>query len=124
MRTTIEIICAVQDSKPVTLEECKLALMVLSNINHFVERSLRELAESVLKEHSSGTNFRATTAQKLLEDMFAARKKPPADWLGPRNTPGTPEHAKEQQWAKNLFKKATGLDIDDPHSFEEQEKSK
>lgn len=99
-----------------------MALMALSGINHFVEHSLRALVESVLNEHASGSKFRAQSAQQLLTDMFAARKRDPLLWLGPRNTPGTPEHAQEQKWAKGLFKKATGLDIDDPRSFKEQGK--
>ena len=121
MRQTIEIICDVQDCKPVTLEECKMALMAMSGIEHFMMHELRDLADAVLADKPAGAlKFRATQAKKLITSMFDAKKRDPLVWLGPGNTPGTPEHAERQKFARAVFKKATGFDIDDPRSFEDQ----
>ncbi len=92
MRSTVEIICAVQDRRPVTEEELRLALLAMSGIDYVVERSLRQLAADVVGGRTSIARFRATDAEPLLARMFAARKADPALWLGPAGIPGHPEH--------------------------------
>jgi len=123
MRSTVEIIVATQDSSSVTLEEAKLALLVMSAISGITERRLRTLAEGVL-EGKAVAKMQANESLRMLTHLFAARKLAPAAWLGAEGIPGTPEHAERQRVAKSVFKKATGLDLDDPRSFEEQEKGK
>jgi hypothetical protein len=125
MRPTIEIICDVTDCKPVTLDECKMALIALSGMDHFVTDALHRLSDAILEDKPPAVvKFSAAEARKLITSMFDARKKDPLVWLGPANTPGTPEHAERQRLARNIFKKATGLDIDDPRSFADQEQAK
>lgn len=104
MRSTNEIIIAVKESQPATDEELRLALLVMSNIDYFVEGKLRELIEAI-EEDKPSTKSRARFAKDTLEGMFLARKKPPKDWLGPENTPGTPEYERRYAMAMKLGKK-------------------
>jgi hypothetical protein len=107
MRSTLEIIIAVKECQPVTEEELKLALMVMSSIDHFLESELRDLAEAV-ESGGASAKLRAGFAKGTLERMFAARKKAPDEWLGPGNIPGNPEHDRRLVTAKKLYEKATG----------------
>jgi hypothetical protein len=107
MRSTLGIIIAVKESQPVSEEELKLALLVMSAIDHFLEADLRSLAEAV-EQNKPAAKLRAKFGIELLERMFHARKKPPAEWLGPTNIPGNPEYEQRLATGKKLFEKATG----------------
>lgn len=107
MRSTLEIIIAVKDCQPITEQELKIAIMVMSSINHFLEDELRELAKAV-EGGKSSAKLRAGFANGTVERMLTARKKAPDEWLGMGNIPGTPEYAERLAGAKRLLEKATG----------------
>lgn len=109
-RSTLEIIVAVKEAGPATENELRLALVALSSVEHFLRHDLEELAAAV-EEGKASAKLRAGFARGTLERMFAALKKPPAEWLGEGNIPGTPEHARRLAGAKALFKAATGQDL-------------
>jgi hypothetical protein len=102
VRSTLEIIIAVKECAPVTEEELKLALIVMCNVEHFVRRDLTALAQAV-KGGRPSVKLIAASAEKTLESMFYARKKDPAEWLGPADTPGTEEFRRRYAGAKALL---------------------
>lgn len=110
MRTTLQIIIAVKDCEPVTEEELRLALCALSGIEHFIRTDLEKLIDTVLNKERLA-KFQAEFAKGTIERMFNAIKKPPDEWLGPGNIPGTPENNERMRWAKAVYKKATGEDL-------------
>jgi hypothetical protein len=107
MRSTLEIIIAVKECQPTTEEELRLALMAMSSIEHFIKEDLKSLVEAVEKGGASA-KLRAQFARGTLERMFYARKKPPNEWLGKENVPGTPEQKERLATAKAIYKAATG----------------
>jgi hypothetical protein len=104
MRSTLEIIIAVKESQPATEEELRLALLVMSSIDHFVRHDLHELAEAVEAGRLSAT-WRAKEAMGTLERMFHARKQDPREWLGPDNIPGNPAYEQRYRAAMRLLEK-------------------
>jgi hypothetical protein len=104
MRSTLEIIIAVKESKPATEDELRLALLVMSNMEHLVRRELEALAAAVEQDKPSA-KLRVGFARKTLETMFYARKKDPLEWLGPENTPGNPEYERRYAMAIKLLEK-------------------
>lgn len=111
MRTTLEIIIAVKECQPVTEEEMKLALLAMSGIEHFIKKELMDLIQAI-REDKPTVKMKAEFAWGTVERMWNAAKKPPDEWLGPDNIPGSPEFAARLKWGKALFKKATGVDLD------------
>lgn len=109
MRSTLDIIIAVKESQSVTEEELRLALVVMSNAQHFVRRELQQLIDAA--EKGKDLAFRVHFAKETIESVFKAMKRDPAEWLGPANTPGTPEYERQMTMAKNVFKRATGIDL-------------
>lgn len=107
MRSTNEIIIAVKECQPVTVDELKLALIVQSNINHFITDALRKLIEAI-KKGKEGSFLRAAWAETTLESMFQAAKKDPEVWLQPDNIPGNPEHDKRYTISKKVLTKVLG----------------
>jgi len=110
MRTTLEIIIANQENQPCTEQELRLALEALRNIRHFEHEELKKLIEVVRNEKPTA-KMRADFAWGTIERMFAAIKKPPDEWLGPDNIPGSPAQVKRLEWAKGVARKA-GVPID------------
>lgn len=109
MRTTNQIICAVQDCQPVTEHELQLALIALSGIEHFIRQELQELIEAV--ESDGAVRLRSQLAKRTIERMFQAIKTPPDKWLGPHSIPGTQEQKAAMATSRSIFKKATGIDL-------------
>lgn len=107
MRSTLEIIIAVKECQPATDEELRLALIAMCNMEHFVRRDLESLADAVIAGQPSAM-LRAASAKKTLDAMFYARKKSPAEWLGPEHTPGTPEFQRFYEAGKRLLEKIEG----------------
>lgn len=105
MRSTLQIIIAVQECEPVEPEELRLALMALSGIGHFIENELDAMID-VVEDGWEPAKLRASFAKETRERMFQAMKKPPDEWLGPRFTPGTPEHAERLRMSKVIAKAA------------------
>lgn len=110
MRSTIEIIVAVQNSQPVTDDELRLALLALSGIDHFIRRALDDIIEAA-DERPRTLGLRIAYAKGTRERMFKALKIDPSAWLGPGFTPGTPEYAERQRVARNIYKQATGEEL-------------
>lgn len=110
MRTTRQIQIAVQEADPsITDEELRLCIEAQRNIEHFYRKALLELIEAIRKDTPSHLlKMKAEFAWGTHEQMFEAAKKPPAEWLGPQNIPGSPEQRERLGWAKRVFEKATG----------------
>lgn len=110
MRSTNEIIIAVQDCLPCTDEELRLCIMSLKARLHFAEHDMDELSAAV----TAGKPFakmRAGFWERDREMRFQSMKKPVEEYLGPANTPGTPEYTQRMAGARALFKKATGINL-------------
>lgn len=110
MRTTLEIIIAVQECQPATEEELRLALVALSGIESFISHDLQDLVDDVIGGKPTA-KFRAEYANGTIDRMFQARKTPPDKWLGPNGIPGTPENIAGRAISKRIFKAATGIDL-------------
>jgi hypothetical protein len=110
MRSTLDILVAVNENQPVEKEELRLAIVALSSIHHFVTDSLKNLlvAAEADPNTSGRVKLRVAAAKDTLKQMHQAKKTDPEKWLGPQNIPGTPEHDARLKAAKNLFEKATG----------------
>lgn len=119
MRTTNEIIIAVQDCEYTSHEELSLALVALSSIEQFGERKLRELVDEVKKTiekvsaghagdiHNVPLKLRLITSEEHAEFRFKALKNDPKTYLGPDSTPGTPEQAKFHKMALGVLEHVT-----------------
>lgn len=105
MRSTLDIIIAVKESRPVEHEELRLALLALSSIDQFLGNSLNGLIEAI-EEGKSSAKLKAHFAKDIRERMFQAMKQDPAVWLGPGGIPGTPEHDKRYRMALAVAKAA------------------
>lgn len=112
MKTTLETIRAVKECEQVTEEELRLSLCALSAIEHFLREDLIRLIEAIREGKPTHLlKMKAEFAQGTIDRMFTALKTPPDKWLGPNNIPGTPENNERMRIAKNIFKKATGLEL-------------
>lgn len=113
MRSTLEILIAVDECQEVTLEETKMALAALDSICYFTKKNLDDLIEAIEKEKNASLllKMKLKFAKDTQESMFQARKKDPMEWLGPNNIPGSPEKQRFHEIAKKVFKKATGEDL-------------
>lgn len=105
MRSTLDVIIALKESQPVTEDELRFALLALSNIDYFIKRSLGDLVEAVEADKASA-KLKAAFAKGTRERMFQAMKQDPQVWLGPGNTPGTPEYAERYALAQKVAKAA------------------
>lgn len=110
MRSTLDICVAVQDCAPATEQELRCAVASLSAVNHFLNRSLKKLIDAT-KTKPHMVQFWVQAAERTQSDMFDAKKRPMDVWLGD-DMPGTETHAARLRWAKDAFKKATGIDLD------------
>jgi hypothetical protein len=110
-RSILDILIDVQESRPTTLEEIRLALMAVHHMEQIQRRLLQELVEAIEQNKSLLIRMRVDSAKKLRESLFASRKKTPQEFLGEAYTPGTPEHTRFLAFGKALFKKATGMDL-------------
>ena len=112
MRTINEITIAVKDNDPVTEEEMRLCIVSMASIEYFFRSQLQDLIDAIRqKKPQKLLEMKAEFAWGTIEHMFAAGNKPPNKWLGPGDIPGTPENKARVAMAKNIFKKATGLDL-------------
>jgi hypothetical protein len=109
MRSTNEIIIAVSECYACTDEELRLCIMSLKARLHFAEKAADDMANAI----ESGVNpkLRAGFWKNDAESRFRSMKMPVDKYLGPGNTPGTPEHTRRMNLGKAIFKKATGLDL-------------
>ncbi len=107
-RTILDIVIACKDQQPATEEELRLTVVALSHMLRIVETSERKLSESIAKGAVHRSQMLAGFASREAERRFQARKTPPAEYLGPSFTPGTPENAALAKQARAVFEKATG----------------
>ncbi len=114
MRSILEIQIAVKEAEEnISDEELRLCVESLSSIEHFYRTALIDLI-GVIREGKPEVllKMKAEFAWGTVERMFAAQKKTPAEWLGPGNIPGTPEHRQRLAFGKKLYEKATGQKLD------------
>lgn len=112
MRSTNEIVIAVKDGQSVTEEELRLALISVSVTEMTYFQMLHELIQAIRDDTPTPLlKLKAELAWQTVEEHFAGHKKPVDKWLGPENIPGTPENNERQEWAKAVYKNATGKDI-------------
>lgn len=110
MRTTNQIMIAVQECEPCTEHELRLCIMSLKARLYFAEKAADDMAEAI-DGGQANARLRAGFWKNEAEARFKAMKMPVDEYLGPGNTPGTPEHAERLRIGKALFKKATGLEL-------------
>jgi hypothetical protein len=110
IRTINQIQIAVQESDPnITDKELRLCIEAQRNIEHFYRQELIGLIEAIREgKPEKLLKMKAEFAWGTVERMFTASKKPPAEWLGPNNIPGSPEQQRRLGWAKKVYEKATG----------------
>lgn len=93
MRPVGEIIWAVQEQEPVSVEELKLALLALYYTLQLSCPSDYETAKPFQLEWRAKENF---------ERYFRLMKADPTVWLGPGWTPGSPENSSRRRVSKKL----------------------
>ena len=110
MRTTLEIAIAVKEAEDdITDEELRLCIAAMSGIEHFYRSALVDLVELIREGvPEAKLKMKAEFAWGTVERMFEAQKKPPAEWLGNANIPGTPEQRERLALGKRIFEKSTG----------------
>ena len=110
MRSTNEITIAVTECEPCTEQELRLCVAALKARVYFAEKSAGDMAEAIGKGMGPA-KLLAGFWNNESETRFRGMKMPVDEYLGPNNTPGTPEHAKRNELHKAIFKKATGLEL-------------
>ena len=114
MRSTNKIVIAVQECDPCTEEELRLCIMSLKARLYFAEEAANDMAEAIeagADGKIAAAKLRAGFWRNEAEPRFKAMKMPVDEYLGPGNTPGTPEHAEHLRMSKAIFKKATGVEL-------------
>lgn len=109
-RTTLDIAIAVKEAEQdITDEELRLCIAAMSGIEHFYRSALVDLIELIREGKPEATlKMKAEFAWGTVERMFEAQKKPPAEWLGDGNIPGTLGQRERLARAKRVFENATG----------------
>lgn len=110
MRSTNQIVIAVQESQPATDLELRYCVLALSAMEHFARHALDELVDAVLAKEKKA-DWLAAFSHNERERRFQSAKMPVDQYLGPNNTPGTPEYEAGMKMSKAIFKKATGIDL-------------
>jgi hypothetical protein len=107
MKTTNQIQIAVQEGDPNLSDyELRLCVEVQRNIEHFITKDLMELIEAIREDKpTSFIKMKAEFAFGTIERMFNASKKPPDEWLGPDNIPGSKGYKKRLAFGKKLIDK-------------------
>jgi hypothetical protein len=112
VRSTLEIICAVKDSQPVTEEELRMALLVMSSINYFNKRQVENLTKAFGQDtKESIRKFTIHDADGHEDRMVKIMKGDMIVVLGPGNIPGTPEYEARMKMNRDILKKATGIEL-------------
>ena len=109
MRSTNQIMIAVKECESCTEEELRLCITSLEARLYFAEKAADDMAEAI--DGSRGAKFRAGFWKNEAESRFQSMKMPVDEYLGPGNTPGTPEQAERLRISKAIFKKATGMEL-------------
>lgn len=110
LRGATAVIVAVKDSLPVTEEELKMALLVMSSVDYFRHKYLRDLVKAVDGKNEVVIAIGLSAAKQSEETLFAAMKNDPLVWLG-TNIPGNPEYEENMRMYKRIAKNATGIEL-------------
>ena len=110
MRSTNQIILDVQECETCTVEELRLCIMSLNARLYFAQKAADDMAEAT-EMGLPAARMRAAFWKNEAEQRFASIKMPVDKYLGPGNTPGTPEQIEQLRISKAIFKKATGLEL-------------
>lgn len=107
MKTTNQIQIAVQEGDPdLSDDELRLCIEAQRNIEHFITKDLMELIKAIREDKpNSYVKMKAEFAWGTLERMFNASKKPPDEWLGPDNIPGSKGYKQRLTFGKKLIDK-------------------
>ncbi len=97
MRSTVEIILAVQGSKPATDEELRMALLALNSIDSFRERTILRLVDAIEHKKPEIVAVFAKEASRQRDTLFYAMKKDPQEWLGADHIPGNPQYERRRR---------------------------
>jgi len=114
MRSTNEIIIAVDECDPCTEEELRLCIASMKARLYFAEDAADKMAAAIESDKSTAnlrSKLRAGFWKNEAETRFQSMKMPVDEYLGAGNTPGTPEHAERLRIGKAIFKKATGIEL-------------
>ncbi len=101
---------AVQESQPCTEQELRLCVMSLHYQLYSAKKAADDMAGAI-HEGKPSMKLRANFWQQDAETRFRSNKMPVDEYLGPGNTPGTPEHQKRLRIGKAILKKATGIEL-------------
>lgn len=108
MRSINEIIIAVKNCEPATEQELRLCVASLDSIEYTTNRNLENLSSAIVEGREFSIGLYQKEAIRWQETRFNVFKGTPDKWLGPGNTPGTPEQRQRIATAKAIFKAATG----------------
>ena len=109
MRSTLKIIVAVKDQEPVTEEELKMALLVMSAVNYFANNKIEALVRSI--ERNKMREYAVAEAKKWRESEFEMLKNDPLICLGRSGIPGTPENNEQMRMSRQIYKAVTGEEL-------------
>jgi hypothetical protein len=116
MRSTRDIIVAVKEGQPVSEDELRIAVLVMSVVDAFTWRELYDLIEVIEQDKPGQAAAKAAFAKSILERMFQAKREDPAKWLGPLR--GVAEKGRWQKISKKLLEKIE-QEMGEPASAEE-----
>lgn len=105
MRTLAEIIDGAKDGNKPTHDECYFAMLALDALSDFTTRDLRNVGFHTRSAKLIG--FRRL-ADEDHRRWHRALNTPPDKYLGPNNTPGTPEQKAGRRMAKKVMKRVLG----------------
>jgi hypothetical protein len=106
MRTTLDILIVVKESRPVDPEELRMALLAMESIDHFNGNAFNNLIEAVDSGKRGVIEIRYAFAKETRERMFQVLKSDPVQYLGAGGIPGMPEHDSRYRTAKAVAKAA------------------
>lgn len=110
MRSTNEIVIAVQECQPCSDEELRLCIMSLKARLYFATKAANNLAEAIEMAKPS-VKLKAGFWKRDAETRFRSNKMPVDEYLGSANIPGTQEYNDRLRVAKAICKKATGIEL-------------
>lgn len=99
MRSTNEILIAVQECGSCTDEELRLCIMSMGTMLYFGHLAADDLAATIC-DPLGNAKVEAATWVNGTKGRFEAWKMPMDEYLGPSGMPGTPEHAERLALSK------------------------
>src|SRR5260370_36126745 len=115
MRSTRDIVNAVKDGQPVSEDELRVALLVMSAVDAFTWRELYDLIEALEQDEPAKAAAKAAFSKNILERVFKAKREDPAGWPGAVQTAGAYEQDRWLKISKTLLE-SIQRGIDEPSS--------